>query len=127
MDQIVERNRSLRDIDESHRYVLAESLRKYKVYYTRSIMKVYFSEAVHTDGVTYAAVVHKVDRKKFLNDGYSIFMLDGRHWRDSVKMHQDKHGVAWASEPLPIHYEFGLDCKPNLLAKKKKVSKIVSI
>lgn len=57
------------------------------------MMSVYFCGTIKSDRATYVIVVHNVDRRKLLKDGYCMITLYGCHRRRSVEMLRDKYGV----------------------------------
>lgn len=85
MDQIADPNNPLRDVDAAHCHVLADSLCNYNSDYVRGIITMYLTSTVKPEGATYAIAVHTVASIKVSKDGYCMVMLDGHHWRHSVK------------------------------------------
>lgn len=92
--QIVYLNNPLREVDEARYRVLANLFCNYDHSYAHVVMTVYLSCTMNRESATYATAVHNNDRMRFLENGYSMFIIYGHHHRSSVKMIIDD--VAWS-------------------------------
>lgn len=65
--------------------------------------------------------------EKWLNDGYHILMIDGRHQSRSAEKLKHEDGVCWAAEPLHMQHAFRNNRNAISPAQDIKLSKIVNI
>lgn len=87
--QIMNHSKILLDIVRDHRHALARLSRAYKYDLARTITTAYFSTTNIRYAVSYANIVHNFDDRNFLENGYCMFMFDGRQRRRSVIMLRD--------------------------------------
>lgn len=91
------------------------------------MMTGYISSTVGAKGRTYASAANNIDSMMSLNNGYCMFMLDGRHRPCSDELLKDGTDVEWSVEPLSMLYGFGVHCEPNFPTQTITLSKATTI
>lgn len=91
------------------------------------MMTMYFLSRTNPKGAEYSTAVHNVDGRKYVNDGYCMKMLVGRHSRRSVNILRAQEGAVRAVKSLRIRYTFRVECKPISRYQAARLSKTATI
>lgn len=117
-DQIDDRNNPLHAINEVHYRAVAVSFCNQNYNYAHSLIIVYVSSSYNPEGATYSTAEHNIEIMKWLENGYCMVNLVGCNWSCSIKMIWDEDAVEWATKPLRMLYEFGVEGKAISSAMK---------
>lgn len=125
--QITDLNNLSCNVGESNCRALTESIRKDSYSYARGTLTVNFSSPVNPEIAIYATVVHPVEKKKIVQEGYCRVMVNSHHWRSCIKILRNENGMKCASAPLRMCCALGVDNKSIFPSQEFKLGKIANV
>lgn len=120
-------NNSLHDIDEVHYRAPKLWFSSYNYDYERGMITFYFSSTVDPVGATYTTAVHSIEDMEWLNDGYFVVILVGRHRCCSTKFERTNEAWIGLQNHCTCPTLFWIDGKPISPAQAIKVGKTAII